>query len=977
MPGPIKNSDISGKDPFGEIKKSAKEAKAELVKLESGLVDVTKELKKQLELNKKPNNQKKLKEFNKTVKKTDETVSALNKTRKLSIDIDKQREKELAKLNKLNSTRIQDVAELQRLTKKQNAINKDEAILNAKNAGTLEKLAASSRKLRREREGLDLSTEKNRKRLKAINLELDKNNKIILKNSDALKKQKINVGNYSESIKEAASASGLFGKILGPLAAIQGTLTALTKKDTVAKEVNATATSALSAKQRVMAATTGGLTKATKAFNFALKSSPIFIAAAAIGGLIAFFTRAQSGVDALSTGMAGLTTAFDVVIDRFTIVGEGIKDIILGIASFDTDQISGGIDKLTGAFKGLGDELSREVEQATILKRLTIELTREQKLFEAQQASSLTQVKALTVIVKDKLRADQERLDAVKEINEIEIATAERQLDLQAEALAAALDSISADEKSLELGAEQLEFIEAIKEGRIDAAAAVQQAADFTLSSAAGEEALFEIVEKIVAQEQARQSLLEKQSTTAKRTASIVKEIANKQSTALAREASALRQLAKDEKEKIEDRANNLIEAAAKEIESFEGRGAANIIIEEEVAAARLQINAKLEEQLRKLREVKKDGSEQKRLDTLQKIEQETINGQIALNERLLESDELTVARQIELINIIFDLRIKSIKLAAEFALENEKLTQEQRELIALKTNNSLAAIEAERVNAVKEANAAILSDDETLAKDRLKTAKKLAGAVANEFTSALREASAERVELANEEIKRASDSVSEQERIAKEGDENILAQERARLEKSKLQKQREQKEQAQREEALLLARVFLESLAAFRKDGEKNAFNKALIETFAAKGIVQVIKGFSDGGYTGDGGKYDEAGVVHKGEFVVDKETTAKMGLKGANMQDFNDRFSMMGNQNLFMNPLSFGDFDPSKSVSSANSMQPVIEQMKAETQELKSALKQYQSNTRIDWDSQMRMIRTLIEDGRKKTIISKRPKL
>jgi hypothetical protein len=56
---------------------------------------------------------------------------------------------------------------------------------------------------------------------------------------------------------------------------------------------------------------------------------------------------------------------------------------------------------------------------------------------------------------------------------------------------------------------------------------------------------------------------------------------------------------------------------------------------------------------------------------------------------------------------------------------------------------------------------------------------------------------------------------------------------------------------------------------------------------------------------------------------------------------------------------------------------MQPVIEQMKAETQELKSALKQYQSNTRIDWDSQMRMIRTLIEDGRKKTIISKRPKL
>lgn len=34
---------------------------------------------------------------------------------------------------------------------------------------------------------------------------------------------------------------------------------------------------------------------------------------------------------------------------------------------------------------------------------------------------------------------------------------------------------------------------------------------------------------------------------------------------------------------------------------------------------------------------------------------------------------------------------------------------------------------------------------------------------------------------------------------------------------------------------------------------------------------------GFYEGGYTGDGGKYEPAGVVHKGEFVFDKETTSK----------------------------------------------------------------------------------------------------
>lgn len=34
---------------------------------------------------------------------------------------------------------------------------------------------------------------------------------------------------------------------------------------------------------------------------------------------------------------------------------------------------------------------------------------------------------------------------------------------------------------------------------------------------------------------------------------------------------------------------------------------------------------------------------------------------------------------------------------------------------------------------------------------------------------------------------------------------------------------------------------------------------------------------GFAEGGFTGDGGKYEPAGIVHKGEFVMNKENTAK----------------------------------------------------------------------------------------------------
>ena len=40
---------------------------------------------------------------------------------------------------------------------------------------------------------------------------------------------------------------------------------------------------------------------------------------------------------------------------------------------------------------------------------------------------------------------------------------------------------------------------------------------------------------------------------------------------------------------------------------------------------------------------------------------------------------------------------------------------------------------------------------------------------------------------------------------------------------------------------------------------------------------LTIVGNGFAEGGYTGHGGKYEPAGTVHKGEFVVDKEATRK----------------------------------------------------------------------------------------------------
>lgn len=64
-------------------------------------------------------------------------------------------------------------------------------------------------------------------------------------------------------------------------------------------------------------------------------------------------------------------------------------------------------------------------------------------------------------------------------------------------------------------------------------------------------------------------------------------------------------------------------------------------------------------------------------------------------------------------------------------------------------------------------------------------------------------------------------------------------------------------------------------------QDGIIGNFNK-LAKVFHTKPLpdVSLPKGFATGGYTGPGGKFDPAGIVHAGEFVFTKEQTARLGV-------------------------------------------------------------------------------------------------
>ena len=53
----------------------------------------------------------------------------------------------------------------------------------------------------------------------------------------------------------------------------------------------------------------------------------------------------------------------------------------------------------------------------------------------------------------------------------------------------------------------------------------------------------------------------------------------------------------------------------------------------------------------------------------------------------------------------------------------------------------------------------------------------------------------------------------------------------------------------------------------------------KAAFGGFADGGFVGGSQSFAVGGYTGDGGKYQPAGIVHRGEYVITKEATTRLG--------------------------------------------------------------------------------------------------
>lgn len=245
------------------------------------------------------------------------------------------------KISELTEDEIKDKIKLQRELKKQRDLIKEELELADKETGTLKRIRIESNKLRKERETLNLETAEGKQRLIEINAQLDKNNEFIKENSDQLKKQKINVGNYKEEIIGALEESGAFNGVLGQLQ--QGFLQARSA--------------------------TLKMIKSLKTLKGAFAATGIGAIALALMSLFKMFTANQEGARSFEKIMARITATISVLTGVLIDLGKGIFTILQAMKDFATfdfekgaDKVSKGIDQISGSFDNLGERIEKQIE---------------------------------------------------------------------------------------------------------------------------------------------------------------------------------------------------------------------------------------------------------------------------------------------------------------------------------------------------------------------------------------------------------------------------------------------------------------------------------------------------------------------------------------------------------------------------------------------------------------------------------------
>jgi len=167
-------------------------------------------------------------------------------------------------------------------------------------------------------------------------------------------------------------------------------------------------------------------TKMGNLIKVALTSTGIGALLVAFGSLLTFFTQTQRGADKVKQAFAGVQAAVSAVVDRVSGLGESLTKLFSG-------DFRGALDSAKNAFKGLGDEIEREVKVAVELEQI-FQRIRDREIELIVSSSELRkEIAKDKLVAEDRNLAFEERVQALDRVleNENKLFEAEQKLAIQ------------------------------------------------------------------------------------------------------------------------------------------------------------------------------------------------------------------------------------------------------------------------------------------------------------------------------------------------------------------------------------------------------------------------------------------------------------------------------------------------------------------------------------------------------------------
>ena len=322
------------------------------------------------------------------LKKNIDAIKASQKElSKSTDDTSKEYVKNAADLKILNSAYNSNVKALSERTKATvDATVREELMTTVLNTEikTIKQARDQNKILNKIRNETNVTTEQGQKELKALNDALDSNNEFIKENADQYLQQKINIGNYKDSITEAFQELNIFNGGLGGF---------ITRSKEAGGVGNLLKSSLGAAAQGFV-----GLTKASLAFILTPVGAVIAALVAAFALIKNAMDRSEESTNKLKLAFAAVTGVFNTVLKALEPLGEFLIDgLVMGFelavkaAENAIAIISDGLSYL--GFESASESINEWTDAIKEGVKAAVDLEKaEQDLEKSQRKARLTQL---------------------------------------------------------------------------------------------------------------------------------------------------------------------------------------------------------------------------------------------------------------------------------------------------------------------------------------------------------------------------------------------------------------------------------------------------------------------------------------------------------------------------------------------------------------------------------------------------------